>query len=156
MIPRPFHASLLLLTMCMSPAFSGGACASLGADAASVASDAARLHGGDQVTALQAYDLHEISADAGMRIREFVDCDGVVFAVAWSGPVVPDLHMLLGASYSTYTAALAAVTQRPLHRFVRIASPGLIVESGGHMRALSGRAYLPDLVPPGLSAADIH
>jgi hypothetical protein len=32
----------------------------------------------------------------------------------------------------------------------------LVVESGGHMRAFRGRAYLPGLVPPELGAAGVR
>jgi hypothetical protein len=38
---------------------------------------------------------------------------------------------------------------------LRVALPGLIVESGGHLRAYAGRAYLPALVPAGVPAADL-
>jgi Protein of unknown function (DUF2844) len=31
-----------------------------------------------------------------------------------------------------------------------------VVESDGHMRAFSGRAYLPALIPAGTSAADLR
>jgi hypothetical protein len=33
---------------------------------------------------------------------------------------------------------------------------GLLVESGGHMRAFRGRAYLPGLLPRALSAAVVR
>ena len=98
----------------------------------------------------------EITSDNGMRLREFQNRSGVVFAVVWSGPAMPDLQQLLGASYQTYTTALAAANHPGLKRPLRIATPNLVVESEGHMRAFSGRAYLPALIPAGTSAADLR
>jgi Protein of unknown function (DUF2844) len=130
--------------------------AALGGDAASVASDADALHGVIHSTLLQQYDIHEIASDNGMRLREFQDRSGVVFAVVWSGPAMPDLQKLLGASYQTYTTAVAAANHSGLKRSLRIATSELVVESDGHMRAYSGRAYLPALIPAGTSAADLR
>jgi hypothetical protein len=54
-----------------------------------------------------------------------------------------------------YATALAALNHPGLHRSLRVALPELIVESGGHLRAYAGRAYLPALVPAGVPAADL-
>ncbi len=156
MIRPPLRNLPLLLLLAANPWFARDACASLGGESSSVATDAAGMHGEDRVTSLQTCDIHEITTDGGMHIREFVDRRGAVFAVTWSGPVVPDLRQLLGASFSAYATALASLAQRPLHRFTRIATPELVVENGGHMRAFSGRAYLPARLPAGVPPADIH
>jgi hypothetical protein len=130
--------------------------ASLGGDSASIASDAAGIRAVDIVTSTQGYDVYAITAVSGMRIWEFTDRTGRVFAVSWSGPVTPDLSRLLGTSFAPYTAALANIAHRPLHRVVRVVTPTLVVESGGHMRAFSGRAYLPALLPAGMPVSDVH
>jgi hypothetical protein len=132
--------------------------AALGGDAASVASDADALHGVIHSTPLQQYDIHEITSDNGMRLREFQDRSGVIFAVVWSGPAMPDLQKLLGASYQKYTTAVAAAAANHpgLKRSLRIATSDLVVESDGHMRAYSGRAFLPALIPTGTSPADLR
>jgi hypothetical protein len=130
--------------------------AALGGDAASVASDAEALHGVIHSTPLQQYDIHEITSDNGMRLREYQNRSGVVFAVVWSGPAMPDLQKLLGASYQTYTTAVAAANHSGLKRSPRIATSELVVESEGHMRAYTGRAYLPALIPAGTSPADLR
>jgi Protein of unknown function (DUF2844) len=130
--------------------------AALGGDTASVASDADALQGVIHSTPLQHYDIHEIMSANGMRLREFQNRSGVVFAVVWSGPAMPDLQKLLGASYQTYTTAVAAANHPGLKRPVRIATSDLVVESEGHMRTFSGRAYLPALIPAGTSAADLR
>jgi hypothetical protein len=140
-----------LTLWCVAPAH-----AALGGDAASVASDADALHGVIHSTPLQQYDIDEITSENGMRLREFLSRSGVVFAVTWSGPAMPDLEKLLGTSFKTYTAAVAAENHRGLKRSLRVATSDLVVESDGHMRAFSGRAYLPALIPPGTSAADLR
>jgi hypothetical protein len=144
-------AAFGLASWCVAPAR-----AALGGDAASVASDADALHGVINSTPLQQYDIHEIRSDNGMRLREFLSRSGVVFAVTWSGPAMPDLQRLLGTSYQKYTTAVAAENHPGLKRPLRIATTDLVVESDGHMRAFSGRAYLPALIPVGMSAADLR
>lgn len=130
--------------------------ASLGGDAASVAVDAAALHGVASALPLQQYEVQEITGGNGVRVREFLNRDGIVFGVAWSGPVPPDLRLLLGASFEAYARGLAALKQPGTRRSVRVASPDLVVESGGHMRAYGGRAFLPRLIPAGVSTADLR
>lgn len=130
--------------------------AALGGDAASVIADATRLQGVDRMTLHPQYTIHELTADNGMRIREFLNVDGIVFAVSWTGPVAPDLPALLGANFSEYADTLKQMQQRGLHRAVRVATTSLVVETGGHMRAVNGRAYLPARVPAGIPAGDLR
>jgi hypothetical protein len=129
--------------------------ASLSGDAASVLRDAEELHGTVQSSKLQQFEIQEIVTDNGMQVREFLTRDGIVFAVTWAGPVLPDLQRLLGAQYPVYTAALAARDHLGLVRSVRIATSGLVVESDGHLRAFAGRAYLPAMIPAGVSVAQL-
>ena len=130
--------------------------ASLGGDAASVIADMDDLHGSAASTVLPQYDIQDINNDNGMHVREFLTKAGIVFAVAWTGPVVPDLRPLLGASFDAYTKSLSAMKLTGLTRSLRIATSELVVEAGGHMRAYSGRAYLPQLVPVSVAPADLR
>jgi hypothetical protein len=156
MIGRSIKFILLLFALGMNPLCVEPVRAALGGDAASVASDAGEIRGTVHAALLQGYDIHEITAVSGMRVREFLNRGGVVFAVTWSGPVVPDLQRLLGTNFAEYTRALTALKQSGLHKSLRVASSSLVVESGGHMRAYSGRAYLPALIPAGTAAADLR
>lgn len=155
MIHRVSRA-LLLLIIGTSPLHCGVARAGLGGDIAGVLTDAAQLHGAVNSASAQRFDIEEISADSGIRVREFLNQSGIVFAVSWSGPVMPDLRPLLGAHYAAYSAGLAAVNHPGLHRSVRVASADLVVESGGHLRAYTGRAYLPALIPAGITVTDLR
>jgi hypothetical protein len=149
------HA-LLLLILSVGALWGGQARASLAGDAATVLDDAGELRGEVQSSTLQHFEIQEIVTDNGMRVREFLNRDGTVFAVTWSGPVVPDLQQLLGAKFAVYTAALAARDHLGLRRSVRVATSDLVVESDGHLRAYVGRAYLPAMIPIGVSAAELH
>lgn len=151
-----FAQRALLLLLIGNPLWVGAAHAGLGSDATSVLADGAELHGVVNCVVRQQYDIQEIGAETGMRVREYLNRDGVVFAVSWNGPVLPDLQLLLGTRFEEYTTALAALNHPGLHRSVRVVSSGLIVESGGHLRAYAGRAYLPALIPAGVPAADLR
>jgi hypothetical protein len=156
MIRRFAKRAAFLLLVALVPPWAGPACAALGGDATGVLADAAALHGAVNALDARQFDIRDIAAEAGMHVREYLNRDGVVFAVSWSGPVLPDLRQLLGDHFKEYTTALAALKHPGLKRAVRIASSGLIVESGGHLRAYAGHAYLPALVPAGVSTADLH
>jgi hypothetical protein len=130
--------------------------ASLAGDAASVSSDADSLHGVIQASILQQFQIQQIVTDNGIQVREYLNRAGTVFAVTWAGPVVPDLQQLLGTQFTVYAAALAARDHLGLHRSVRVATSGLVVESDGHLRAYVGRAYLPALIPIGVSTAELR
>jgi hypothetical protein len=132
----------------------GPSYAALGGDVASVSMDTARLRGVVHATALQAYQIHEITTDTGIRVREWLAA-GRVFAVTWSGPVEPDLPTLLGAHFDRFARALSALPPG-LHKSLRIQAADLVVESGGHLRAYGGRAYLTSAVPAGMAAAQIR
>jgi len=91
-----------------------------------------------------------------MRVREFLNENGSVFAVSWTGPVLPDLRHLMGAHFAEYAVAPGGLEHPGLQRSVRVAMADLIVESGGASAGIYGRAYLPDLIPPGVSVSDLH
>ncbi|WP_426113474.1 DUF2844 domain-containing protein [Massilia sp. PWRC2] len=95
-----------------------------------------------------AYSVSETTLESGTVVREYVGASGAVFAVSWSGPFLPDLRTLLGERFVTLTAATAAGQQRG-RGHVGVASADVVIESGGHMRAWSGRAWLPGALPAG-------
>lgn len=96
-----------------------------------------------------AYTVHEIATPSGTVVREFAAADGRVFAVAWSGPTMPDLRQLLGENFAIYAAPPASGPRAHAHR--TLTRGDLVVQSSGRMRAFSGRAYLSSLVPSGVA-----
>lgn len=89
--------------------------------------------------------------DTGTVVHEFVDAGGTVFAVAWSGPFLPDLRELLGASFP----ALQEGAARGRTSALSISRPDLVLVSAGHMRGFEGRAWLPTRLPAGFDPRQI-
>ena len=98
--------------------------------------------------------MHEIASAAGIVLREFVGTDGKVFAVSWSGPVesgpAPGARRLLRPLLQA-----AATTPHSNHRQLMINQPELVVQNSGRMRAFTGRAWVPGMLPQNFSVADI-
>jgi hypothetical protein len=78
----------------------------------------------------------------------------MVFAVAWQGALMPDLRQTLGRYFDRYTAA--ASEKRAGRRQVAVRDSDLVVQSSGHMRSFSGRAYLPKLLPQGVTLEELR
>jgi hypothetical protein len=140
-----------LLIAALSPCI---AAAALGEPETSVQTDAAGLRGSIKVTPHANYRLHEIQLPSGTMVREFAGSDGKVFAVAWNGPTVPNLRQTLGQYFDDYVAAAKAPHSG--HKHLQIRESNLVVQAGGHMRAFSGLAYLPQAVPGGVNVGDLH
>lgn len=145
-----------IVSLGLALAFDPAALASLGGDAASIETDAAALRGTPSTRSSPAYTVREIAGESSVSVHEFTNNRGVVFAVSWSAPVIPDLRLLLGSYFGRYTDMLARLRQAGGHRSVRIDSPDLVVESSGHLRAYRGLAYLPSEVPAGVTATELQ
>ncbi len=100
------------------------------------------------------FSIYETRNDFGTTIREYADITGKVFAVTWSGPLMPDLRQLLGPYFPQYAANDGDRKGGHSHRTVR--QEDLIVHSSGRMRAFSGKAYLASAVPTGVIIDDLQ
>ncbi|HBA86608.1 MAG TPA: hypothetical protein DCZ75_01075 [Geobacter sp.] len=146
------YLSLGLVTL-VAPRWSE---ATLGEPAESIARDGEALSAvARSSTSRTGYTIAEISS-ATTCIREYVTTSGTVFAVAWNGLAHPDLSVLLGSYNQEYRDALGRQPRRLGRRQTQVKSDRVVVETWGHMRNLQGRAYLPELVPEGVSLYDIH
>ncbi len=112
------------------------------------------MQGTRRTSATELYSVQELQAPSGTIVREFISPSGVVFAVAWRGPRLPDLRQTLGSYFEPYQSALRAKHVGHAHGVVEL--PDLIVHSGGHQRAFIGQAYLPALLPPGVALGDLR
>jgi hypothetical protein len=127
--------------------------AALGGDAASVDTDAAKMKGQARATAVAGYTVKEITLPSGTTLREYVSAEGKVFAVTWSGMTPPDLQQTLGTYFEQFKAAAGA--PHAGHHHLSIRQPELVLDTGGHMRAWTGKAYVPALLPPSFAVDDI-
>jgi hypothetical protein len=150
---RRLTAAVLGLVVVALPA---SASASLGGDAASVQLDVTRLNGTDSVVEVRHLTAHEIRLPGGTVVREYLSPGGQVFALTWRGPFRPDLEQLLGSYFGEFRdAAFAAKSRRTGRAPVVVETPDLVVHVGGRARAFTGRAFVPGLVPAGLSVGDL-
>lgn len=102
------------------------------------------------------YTRHEVQLDSGTTVWEFATPAGVVFAVQWRGPVLPDLSSLLGDYFKTFHQETAQARALGRHGSpVNIERRDLVVRSNGRMRNFFGHAYAPDLVPAGVLVTDV-
>ena len=130
------------------------AAATLGEDVTSVRADQTQMEGTLQVTSAAKFAVHEIQLPSATVVREYVSPAGMVFAVSWQGPSLPDLKQVLGRYFEQYAAAVKTgnIGTGP-------SAPqesGLVVQTGGHMRALFGRAYVLQMLPRGVLAGEIQ
>jgi hypothetical protein len=143
-------AFLLSLSLCAC----ASAWAALGADVSSIQADQAHLRASVRIVSAQQYAVHEMQTPAGTTIRQFVSPSGTVFAVSWQGSA-PDLQQLLGDYFDGYVQA--AQSQRSHRgRGFRIDTGDFVFESGGHMRFVTGRAFLRSKLPSGVSSDQIR
>jgi hypothetical protein len=142
----------VVLIAALGPRIAG---ATLGEPEISVQSDVAQLRASIKTSEDRAsYRVHEIQLPSGTVLREFVAPSGTVFAVAWHGPSKPDLRQALGKYFDAFVSA-----PKPKfadRRHLQIQQGDLIIEGSGHMRALSGRAYLVSAIPGGVSLGDLQ
>jgi hypothetical protein len=149
---------LTLSTVCalLVAAAAGPALAGLGESGTSIQSDLARMKGSLRVnTTISGYSVHEITMASGTVVREYVSSADKVFAVSWQGPFMPDLRQVLGGYYAQYQQA-ASEPHLGGHRHLAIERPNLVVQARGRMRAYSGRAWAPQLLPQNFSVSDIN
>ena len=130
------------------------ASATLGETEASIAAEPQLGNAVIKETMRGSYRVHEIQQPSGTLIREYAGLDGKVFAVTWHGPFSPNLRQTLGSYFDEYAAAAPAGRQDRNH--VQVRESNLVVQVGGHMRAYSGRAYLPQALPSGVTAGDLE
>jgi len=142
-------AILVGASWCPCPAY-----AVLGGPADSVAADQTRMGGHLASSKGPNFTVEQVSTSSGTVVNEYVSPAGTVFAVSWRGPRPPDLSQPLGSYFAEYQAAAAQV--RPQRRPLKVTTGTVVVEAAGHMRDLRGRAYVPSLIPAGVTADDIQ
>ncbi len=102
------------------------------------------------------YTVHETVLETGTSVLEYASASGVVFAVVWRGPVLPDLSALLGNYFDTFkteTDQARALGKRGSP--ASVLRDTLVLRSSGRMRNFSGYAYAPGLIPAGVNIKDV-
>jgi hypothetical protein len=81
---------------------------------------------------------------SGTRVVQYIDRRGIVFAVAWSGPFLPELQAMLGGHH---LALVEAQSRSSLHAPIVVRTREVVIASGGGAGAFNGRAWLPGRLP---------
>ena len=143
----PFLLAILLAYAGVSHAALGGPPEQFNTEGTTVVSSVS--------TAESNYVTRDTTLATGTHVREFVSGSGVVFAVTWDGPFLPDLKALLGKYFDTMVAQ-SATMPRAGRSHMAVNRPEVVINSGGHMRAFEGSAWLPAELPAGFSVDDLR
>jgi hypothetical protein len=106
-------------------------------------------------SAAASYLIRDTTLASGTQVREYVSDAGLVFALSWNGPMLPNLKALLGKHFDAMVAESARMP-RAGRAQLAVNEPEVVIHSGGHMRAFEGSAWIPALLPAGFSADDVR
>jgi len=133
----------LLLALAGAPAW-----AVLGGDAAALPAEQTRMQAVRTTASTgSGATVHELRLPDGGAIRQFVNAQGIVYAVAWSTRLKPDFAQLLGRHEADFTAGVAALRRPGLQRSANVDRGDLVVQSAGHPGAFVGKAWLKSQMP---------
>jgi hypothetical protein len=126
----------------------------LGESVRTVQRDQEFMHGALITMTRQGYAIQQINSTSGHVIKEYVSPQGSVFGISWQGPTVPDLRQFLGSYSAQLQQAIQGRSRRRGPLVVR--TDQVVIEMGGHQRSFHGRAYVPSLLPNGVSEAVVQ
>lgn len=95
--------------------------------------------------------VHVQHRSDGSVIRQFVDRNGIVFAVAWNTRTKPRLDELLGTHFGAFVDGVrsAQALQPGARHRASVRRGDLVVEASAYLQSHVGRAYLRSRVPTG-------
>jgi hypothetical protein len=88
------RCEFLMIALILATAFP--ARAALGGDVSTIQADQIHMQGTRRIIPADSYTVHEIQAATG-TLREYISSQGIVFAVAWHGPWLPDMRQIMGS-----------------------------------------------------------
>lgn len=106
------------------------------------------------------YTVSQNRLASGTVVREYANLQGVVFAVSWNGPTLPDLQSLMGEQFTMLSNhsnpdAARAGTGAP-QRQLALSPSDMMMVASSHQRNYVGRAWIPAALPPGFNTAVIE
>jgi hypothetical protein len=102
----------------------------------------------------RAYSVQTMESDA-TTVTEYLNNDGVIFAVTWQGLDHPDLSVILGSYYAGFQKTEKEQPRVKGQKHHTVQKEDLVVQKWGQMRNLRGRAYDPSLFPTGVTINEI-
>jgi hypothetical protein len=101
------------------------------------------------------YSVKTVISDV-RTMKEYLNSDGVVFAVSWSGLGAPNFAELFGSYYTEYQAQVKARIPGRSRNRLHVEGASLVVSNLGHGSSMIGLAYVPSLLPPGVVPEDLQ
>jgi hypothetical protein len=133
----------LALGSLLLPAISS---AELGGNTDSIFSEQKVFHSQLSNTQIGGVLVYTHTLPSGIIIQEYFSDNGVVFAVTWSGPALPNFQILLGNYFKDYLTAI-----KESRRSVYLNNENVIIQSSGMMGAFQGFAFLTKQAPAGFT-----
>ncbi|GAB2870009.1 DUF2844 domain-containing protein [Paraburkholderia jirisanensis] len=122
--------------------------------------DMSTASGASTPAAALPYTVRETRLGTGTVIHEYLTQGGVVFGVAWQGKFLPPLADIFGDTYYQQYVAGAQAVRAARGGIARgpmlVDQSGLVVHSGGHPGGFAGSAWIPSLLPAGVTGVDIR
>ena len=134
--------------------------ASLGGDEETIKTEVSSLHLQRTLTSNTKYSLHSLTG-RGLKLHQFMGSNHKVFAIAWQGKTHPDFSVVMGTHLPEFEQALAQSKQSNSRQRARGGPINVDVgdfhlEMGGHMMAVSGRAWITSQLPRGVEKNELH
>ena len=93
----------------------------------------------------------------GVKMKEYFDSSGRMFAVTWVGFTHPDLVKILGTYWNDYHSINVMNNNLSTRRHnEKVETENVVVEKFGRMRMVGGRAYIPSMIPKGVDLNEIN
>jgi hypothetical protein len=101
------------------------------------------------------YSVKTVTSDV-RTMKEYLNSDGVVFAVSWSGLGAPNFAEIFGSYYTEYQAQVKARLHGRSRNRLQLEGASLVVSNVGHGSSMMGLAYVSSLLPPGVAPEDLQ
>ena len=93
--------------------------------------------------------------DEARTMKEFINSDGVVFAVSWDGYGRPDFAEIFGTYYADYQMQLKTRNRAIGRNVVATGDSQFVITNISRGPVMMGLAYVPGLLPAGVAAEDL-
>lgn len=93
--------------------------------------------------------------DEVRTMKEFINSDGVVFAVSWDGYGRPDFAENFGTYYADYQLQLKTRNRAMGRNVVSTGDSQFVITNISRGPVMIGLAYVPSLLPAGVAAEDL-
>lgn len=124
--------------------------AELGGNPASVLAEQKEFNSQLTTNSQNGVTIYIQTLPSGTVVKEYASATGVIFALSWSGPNIPNLQVLLGNYFNDYLAAI-----KQSRGAISINTNSLVIQSTGMMGAFQGYALLPKKAPIDFSSVNL-